>query len=314
MAATMRLYSQIADQHRLLQRFVQDTVDVFHRFGRKPLWILLGRLAHGIVEGLYHRCVQRLQSYRPQRRKDMQFDVRLVNVRRSRLHTAQIGRCPNIEPLPQRHLAGCMIHAVVNVQRNLLQLLRYLFLRLTGDTALDLLSCAGVKSLGVAGLPVGVGFPVFRCCDLSDGAGTTGSFSCFCTRHIRSFPPRGMYHLHDISRAAVVQVLFLYRRDLLPQELQQGIPRDADLPSNADVAEPEALAASDGRTSPVDKESRFRYFSTGTKACNKRGALASHAFHGLPVCLSLFTCARSVRSHMGRIRPAPMERWRTPGR
>ena len=65
----MRLYSQMADQYRLLQRFVQDTVDVFHRFGRKPLWILLGRLAHGIVEGLYHRCVQRLQSYRPQRRK-----------------------------------------------------------------------------------------------------------------------------------------------------------------------------------------------------------------------------------------------------
>ena len=63
---------------------------------------------------------------------------------------------------------------------------------------------------------------------------------------------------------------------------------------------------SDGRTSPVGKESRFRRISAERIDCRRRKALVLHAFHGLPVCLSLFTCARSVRCHMGRICPA---RW-----
>ena len=99
-----------------------------------------------------------------------------------------------------------MIHTIVDIQRYLLQLLCHFLLRLSGDAALDLLACAGVEALCVAALPVGVGLSVLCCYDLSDRASATGSFSCFCTRHIRSFPPRGMYHLHDISRAAVVQV------------------------------------------------------------------------------------------------------------
>ena len=135
-----------------------------------------------------------------------------------------------------------MIHTVVDIQRYLLQLLRHFLLRLSGDAALDLLACTGVEALRVAALPVGVGFSVPCCCDFSDGTGAAGSFSCFCTRHIRSFPPRGMYHLHDISRAAVVQVLFLRRRDLLPQELQQGISRNTNLPTDTDAT---YLAAAD---------------------------------------------------------------------
>ena len=99
-----------------------------------------------------------------------------------------------------------MIHTVINIQRYLLQLLRHFLLRLSGDTALDLPACTGVEALRVAALPVGIGFSVPCCCDFSDGAGAAGSFSCFYTRHIRSFPPRGIYHFYDISRAAVVQV------------------------------------------------------------------------------------------------------------
>ena len=48
--------------------------------------------------------------------------------------------------------------------------------------------------------------------------------------------------------------------------------------------------------------------------CRRRKALILRVFHGLFVCLSLFTCARSVRCHMGQICPAPTERRRTPGR
>ena len=51
-----------------------------------------------------------------------------------------------------------------------------------------------------------------------------------------------MYHLHDISHAAVVQVLFLWRSGLLPQELQQSLPRDTDLPTDANAS---YLAAAD---------------------------------------------------------------------
>ena len=45
-----------------------------------------------------------------------------------------------------------------------------------------------------------------------------------------------MYHLHDISHAAVVQVLFLYRRGLLPQELQQSLPWNTYLLSDTDAS------------------------------------------------------------------------------
>lgn len=55
---------------------------------------------------------------------------------------------------------------------------------------------------------------------------------------------------------------------------------------------------SDGRTSPVGKESRFRCISAERIDCRRRKALVLRAFHGLSVCLSLFTCARSVRCGM----------------
>ena len=59
-----------------------------------------------------------------------------------------------------------------------------------------------------------------------------------------------------------------------------------------------AKLCSDGRTSPVGKESRFRCISAERIDCRRRKALVLRAFRGLSVCLSLFTCARSVRCGM----------------
>ena len=136
----------------------------------------------------------------------MVFHRCFIAVHSSWLDRRQIVLRPDVQPFSHRQLAGGFVGAIVQRRRDLAQLLRHLLLRLSGDAALDLLARAGVEALCVAALPVGVGFSVLCCCDFSDGTGTAGSFSCFYTRHIRSFPPRGMYHFYDISRAAVVQV------------------------------------------------------------------------------------------------------------
>ena len=86
-----RVIPQIADQHRLLKRFVENTVDILHRFRGKTLRILLGRLSHSVVKGLYHRRIQRLQPHRTQRWQNVQLDIGFVDVCRSGLHAAQVG-------------------------------------------------------------------------------------------------------------------------------------------------------------------------------------------------------------------------------
>lgn len=165
----------------------------------------------------------------------MVFHRCFIAVHSSWLDRHQIVLCPDVQPFSYRQLAGGFVGVIVQRRRDLAQLLRHFLLRLSSDAALDLLARAGVEALCVAALPIGIGFSVPCCCDFSDRTGTAGSFSCFCTRHIRSFPPRGMYHLHDISRTAVVQVLFPRRRDLLPQKLQQCVSWNAYLPSDADA-------------------------------------------------------------------------------
>ena len=86
-----RVIPQIADQHRLLKRFVENTVDILHRFRGKTLRILLGRLSHSVVKGLYHRRIQRLQPHRTQRWQNVQLDIGFVDVCRSGFHAAQVG-------------------------------------------------------------------------------------------------------------------------------------------------------------------------------------------------------------------------------
>ena len=86
-----RVIPQIADQHRLLKRFVESTMDILYRFRGKALRILLGRLSHRVVKGLYHRCAQCLQPHRSQRRQNVQPDIGFIDVCRSGLHAAQVG-------------------------------------------------------------------------------------------------------------------------------------------------------------------------------------------------------------------------------
>ena len=166
----------------------------------------------------------------------MVFHRCFIAVHSSWLDRHQIVLCPDVQPFSYRQLAGGFVGAIVQRRRDLAQLLRHFLLRLSSDAALDMLARAGVEALCVAALPVGVGFSVPCCCDLPDRTGAAGSFSCFCTRHIRSFPPRGMYHLHDISRTAIVQVLFPRRKGLLPQELQQSLSRNTNLPTDTDAS------------------------------------------------------------------------------
>ena len=47
-----RVISQIADQHRLLKRLVENTVNILYRFRGKALRILLGRFSHCVVKCL----------------------------------------------------------------------------------------------------------------------------------------------------------------------------------------------------------------------------------------------------------------------
>ena len=68
------------------------------------------------------------------------------------------------------------------------------------------------------------------------------------------------------------------------------------------------------RSSPVGKESRFRRISVELIVCHRRKSLVLRAFRGLPVCLSLFTCARSVRCGMEVFDLCSCEQPRTPGR
>lgn len=86
-----RVVSQIADQYRLLKCFVENAVDILHCFRGKTFRILLGRLSHSVVKGLYHRCVQCLQPHRSQRRQNVQPDIGFIDVCRSGLHAAQVG-------------------------------------------------------------------------------------------------------------------------------------------------------------------------------------------------------------------------------
>ena len=66
-------------------------MDILYRFRGKTFRILFGRLPHGIVEGLYHRCVQCLQPHRSQRRQNVQPDIGFVDMCRFGLHAAQVG-------------------------------------------------------------------------------------------------------------------------------------------------------------------------------------------------------------------------------
>ena len=86
-----RVVSQIADQYCLLKCLVENAMDILHRFRGKTLRILLGRLSHRVVKGLYHRCVQRLQPHRTQRWQNVQPDIGFIDVCRSGFHAAQVG-------------------------------------------------------------------------------------------------------------------------------------------------------------------------------------------------------------------------------
>ena len=93
----------------------------------------------------------------------MVFHRCFIAVHSSWLDRRQIVLRPDVQPFSHRQLAGCFVGAIVQLSRDLAQLLCHFLLRLSGDAALDLLAGAGVEALCVAALPVGVGLAVLCC-------------------------------------------------------------------------------------------------------------------------------------------------------
>ena len=167
-----RIEAQQPGSYGLLQRFVQNAVNILDGFGRHrnglvhryavpldnppgyvSLWHLLAAFCQSVIKLLDGGRVQGFQTDSAQGGLDMVSDMRLIGNGSKGLDTAQIGICPGIQPLPHRLLAGCNIGTAADGCRNLCQLLGYFFLCLAGDRALHLLSGSRIMPGGVSGFP-----------------------------------------------------------------------------------------------------------------------------------------------------------------
>ncbi len=134
---------------------------------------------------------QGFQLDRAKARLKMCADGSLIAVYGTGLYTTKVFGLPNIQPLADGQLAGGGVGAGIYGGGDLLQFFGNLFLGLTGDGALDLLSGSGVIACSIASLPKGVFLPVPGDGFLTDCA---GAGSCFFCHFVLAFPGKLCYH------------------------------------------------------------------------------------------------------------------------
>ena len=86
----------------------------------------------------------------------MGLDYSLVCTNSSGLDRAEVILGPFIKPFSNSHFTRGNIVTPIETVKCILQLLRNDLLGFIGDAALYLLSCSGIKALGVSGFVVGV--------------------------------------------------------------------------------------------------------------------------------------------------------------
>lgn len=126
----------------------------------KELSSLKGHLVEQfVVEPLNLGRCQRLQLDGAQRGHDVVCNVAPVVLDRPGLGTAKIVGLPDVEPLPQLHLARLLVDPPVQLRGGLSEFLSGLLLCLGCNRPLFLFPCAGIKASGIACLPVDILFP-----------------------------------------------------------------------------------------------------------------------------------------------------------
>ena len=174
-----RIAADQSVEHCLLQRLVQDTVDVFDSLGGKCIPALCGRV-EAVVELLDVMGGQRIQTNGTELQLQMVADGGFIGTDRGGFHIGQIFTLPCVQPLTNGHLIRCDVSTSIQSGGEFLDLLRHFFLCFSGDGLLNLLSGTGIETTGVSSFPVGIFFPVSLYDFLSDVAAACGAFLAAC--------------------------------------------------------------------------------------------------------------------------------------
>ena len=123
---------------------------------------------------------QRIQTKGTETRLQMIADGGFIGTDRGGFHIGQVFPLPGVQPLTNGHLIRCDVSTGIQRSGKFLDLLRYFFLRLSGDGFLNLFSGTGIETTGVPSFPVGISFSVSLYDFLSGATATCGAFLAAC--------------------------------------------------------------------------------------------------------------------------------------
>ena len=143
----------VAVQDCLPQSRVEDPVDVLDCLRGELLELAVVKALHGVG-------VQGVEADPANLGLDMIPDDGPIGIGGALLDAEEILFGPDIQPFPDRHLAGRTVDAPVDLRGHLAEPLGDLLFGFAGDGALDLLPGFGIRPRGIPGFPIDVGSSV----------------------------------------------------------------------------------------------------------------------------------------------------------